>query len=194
VDRGLGDEPACKPDSVSGLAVRRRPSICDRRCRRPGAAYPQARTGSPRTPAQTDSFRCRSFWPCSGWGLPSRSSHLDRWWSLTPPFHPCRCRSSGGLFSVALSRGSPRVGVTHHPALRSPDFPRQERLPRPPGRLVLGKVRAKRAPGHIRGCRSRESWAASGRISAGGGVLQQDFTGRGRKTSGAPRCMRSGGP
>lgn len=29
----------------------------------------------------------------------------------------------GGLFSVALSRGSPRVGVTHHPALRSPDFP-----------------------------------------------------------------------
>ncbi len=30
----------------------------------------------------------------------------------------------GGLFSVALSRESLRVGVTHHPALRSPDFPR----------------------------------------------------------------------
>ncbi len=30
----------------------------------------------------------------------------------------------GGLFSVALSRGSPRVGVTHHLALRSPDVPR----------------------------------------------------------------------
>src|SRR6202012_2250661 len=30
----------------------------------------------------------------------------------------------GGLFSVALSRGSPRVGVTDHPALRSPDLPR----------------------------------------------------------------------
>jgi hypothetical protein len=29
----------------------------------------------------------------------------------------------GGLFSVALSRGSPRVGVTDHPALRSPDLP-----------------------------------------------------------------------
>jgi hypothetical protein len=27
-------------------------------------------------------------WPCSGWGLPSRRSHLWRWWSLTPPFHP----------------------------------------------------------------------------------------------------------
>ena len=28
------------------------------------------------------------------------------------------------FFSVALSRGLPRVGVTHHFALRSPDFPR----------------------------------------------------------------------
>jgi|HubBroStandDraft_1064217.scaffolds.fasta_scaffold605266_1 hypothetical protein len=32
--------------------------------------------------------------------------------------------AGGGLFSVALSRGSPRVGVTDHPALRSPDLPR----------------------------------------------------------------------
>ena len=29
----------------------------------------------------------------------------------------------GGLFSVALSCSSPRLGVTQHPALRSPDFP-----------------------------------------------------------------------
>ena len=71
--------------------------------------------------------------PCSGWGLPSRRSHLRRWWSLTPPFHPyrqCQARSrpaGGGLFSVALSRGSPRVGVTDHPALRSPDLPRRSR-------------------------------------------------------------------
>ncbi len=36
---------------------------------------------------------------------------------------------TGGLFSVALSRGSPRVGVTHHPALWSPDFPRRSGLP-----------------------------------------------------------------
>jgi hypothetical protein len=35
----------------------------------------------------------------------------------------------GGLFSVALSRGSPRVGVTHHLALWSPDFPRRNRSP-----------------------------------------------------------------
>src|SRR6476620_9569116 len=35
----------------------------------------------------------------------------------------------GGLFSVALSRGSPRVAVGHHPALWSPDDPRQGRGP-----------------------------------------------------------------
>ena len=29
----------------------------------------------------------------------------------------------GGVFSVALSIGSRRPGVTWHPALRSPDFP-----------------------------------------------------------------------
>jgi len=29
----------------------------------------------------------------------------------------------GGLLSVALSRSSQTVGVTHHRALRSPDFP-----------------------------------------------------------------------
>ena len=46
----------------------------------------------------------------------------------------------GGLLSVALSRGSPRVGVTHHRALWSPDFPRRLRAAitrptRPPTRV-----------------------------------------------------------
>jgi hypothetical protein len=35
----------------------------------------------------------------------------------------------GGLFSVALSRGSPRVAVSHHLALRSPDVPRRCAMP-----------------------------------------------------------------
>ena len=50
---------------------------------------------------------------------------------------PSRC-ALGGLFSVALSRGSPRVAVNNHPALWSPDFPRQilKISTRPPGRLV----------------------------------------------------------
>src|SRR3954469_14360852 len=32
-------------------------------------------------------------------------------------------RAIGGLFSVALSCGSPRLAVSQHPALRSPDLP-----------------------------------------------------------------------
>jgi hypothetical protein len=43
-------------------------------------------------------------------------------------------REAGGLFSVALACGLPRVGVTHHPALRSPDVPRATCVTR--GRLV----------------------------------------------------------
>ena len=38
--------------------------------------------------------------------------------------------AGGGLLSVALSRGLPRVGVTHHPALWSPDVPRHPFVPK----------------------------------------------------------------
>jgi len=44
--------------------------------------------------------------------------------------------AKGGLLSVALSRGSPRVGVTDHPALWSPDLPHRVSPARPPGRLA----------------------------------------------------------
>ena len=71
------------------------------------------------------------FRPCSGWGLPSRPGRPGRWCALTAPFHPYLCGAApetgpaiGGLFSVALSCGSPRLGVTQHPALWSPDVPR----------------------------------------------------------------------
>src|SRR5690606_16235333 len=46
---------------------------------------------------------------------------------LTSPFHPY-LPEGRRFFSVALSRGSPQVAVSHHPALRSPDVPRR-RLP-----------------------------------------------------------------
>ena len=55
---------------------------------------------------------------------------------------------AGGLFSVALSRGSPRVGVAHRPALRSPDLPRPPRSPE-------GNAVARPAPPH--GQRSGDS-------------------------------------
>ena len=46
----------------------------------------------------------------------------DRWCALTAPLHPYPRR--GWYVSVALSSGSPPLGITQHPALRSPDFPR----------------------------------------------------------------------
>ena len=75
-----------------------------------------------------------------------------RWCALTAPFHPYLCGPSpragaaiGGLFSVALSCGSPRLGVTQHPALWSPDVPR-------PGHLS-GPDAAIRPTRHRRHCR-----------------------------------------
>ena len=44
---------------------------------------------------------------------------------------------AGGLFSVALSRESPRIAVSNHPALRSPDFPRLTSGSHPPSRPAV---------------------------------------------------------
>jgi hypothetical protein len=43
--------------------------------------------------------------------------------AISPLPVPALRRAIGGVFSVALSRGLPRVGVTDHRALPSPDFP-----------------------------------------------------------------------
>ncbi len=90
---------------------------------------------------ETDRLACltrgvrqlHSVWSSSGWGLPSRSSHPDRWCALTAPFHPCHASAAirqgdsrepfGGLLSDALSLTSRPVDVIDHPVLRSPDFP-----------------------------------------------------------------------
>lgn len=60
-----------------------------------------------------------------------------RRWALTPPFHRCRDRDRGCVISVALSFGSPRLGVTQRPALWSPDFPQAASRPRPSDRLAV---------------------------------------------------------
>src|SRR6516165_9900409 len=87
----------------------------------------------------------------STWGLGGPPSHvltLLRVGFAEPPGSPralvrsCRTVSPlpvvgplttttpiGGLFSVALSCGSPRLAVSQHPALRSPDFPRPGQTP-----------------------------------------------------------------
>ena len=48
---------------------------------------------------------------------------LPRLFTLTLPI------GEGGMFSVALSLGLPPLGVTQHPALWSPDFPRARKAP-----------------------------------------------------------------
>jgi len=48
--------------------------------------------------------------------------------TVSPLPDPGLRRAIGGLLSVALFRVSPRMAVSHHPALWSPDFPRP-RLP-----------------------------------------------------------------
>ena len=69
-----------------------------------------------------------------------------RWCALTAPFHPYRSAEAdspceqgllyGGIFSVALSVGSPRPRVTGHPALWCSDFPPKfQEFERPPDPL-----------------------------------------------------------
>ncbi len=112
-----------------------RPSIYDRRCRRPPAVYPRTRAGRPRTYVRrSPRHLCRDSrlldlapgGVCrAGRVAPVAGGLLHHRFTLTCP-SPARGRvEAGGLFSVALSRGSPRVGVAHRPALRSPDLPRR---------------------------------------------------------------------
>src|SRR5213079_1465186 len=73
--------------------------------------------------------------PSTGWGLPSRrvTATLVRSYrtiSPLPAWSSAAAPGLGGVVSVALSRGFPRVGVTDHPALRCPDFPRRQTPPR----------------------------------------------------------------
>jgi hypothetical protein len=56
---------------------------------------------------------------------PGAGALLPHRFTLTCDAGPKGPPSIGGLFSVALSCGSPRLAVSQHPALRSPDLPRQ---------------------------------------------------------------------
>jgi len=63
------------------------------------------------------------IWFCSRWGLPCPVCHHTGGELLPRHFNLTRALRPGGIFSVALSSGSPPVRVTNHPALRSSDFP-----------------------------------------------------------------------
>ncbi len=92
-------EWACKPNSVPQLAVKA--SSCDelrgdhlsrmpitRHLKRPTRSFGRATRGQKKPPGLP------LAWSCSRWGLPSRSSHPDRWWSLTPPLHSYDARNA----------------------------------------------------------------------------------------------------
>src|SRR5260364_453862 len=89
-------------------------------CWRAQASYPQATRTTPAS--QTMRARCLELLQVEvtvPTALPQSRC------ALTAPFHPCLSRSKypaiGGLLSVALFRALPRMAVSHHPVLWSPD-------------------------------------------------------------------------
>ncbi len=108
----------------------------------------------------------------------------------------------GGLLSVALSRGSPRVGVTDHPAVWSPDLPHRAARPgataRPthPERKDTGRARSRSHSASAgaessamplsqvaRGGREGRARAGARRPRAERGVIANDFAFRGRSAA-----------
>src|SRR6516164_3889386 len=102
---------------------------CDRpERRRGGSPGTSDRSGAPAAPT----------WSCSRWGFPCRRRCRRRGALLPHHFtlaaRPARRRQAGGVFSVALSLGSPPPGVTRHrasvePGLSSPRTPAESGHP-----------------------------------------------------------------
>src|SRR4029453_15549871 len=141
-------ESACKPASVPpGGVPGWRPSIWDRRCRRPRAVHQGTRPGQPPRPRRRG--RCVPYSTLLRVGFAKPAGHpaagalLPHRFTLAGPL-----ARAGGLFSVALSCGSPRLAVSQHPALWRPDFPRSRRTgtaaaqPAPPAGPVCHPERA----------------------------------------------------
>ena len=138
VSGGDADELAHRPGSVPRPASRPvgwRPSIWDDRCRPPRAIHPHTRAGRPQSCAHRTREGAASR-SCSRWGLPSRSGHPERWWSLTPPFHPYPSGEGRSVLCGTVPRVAPG-GCCPPPCPAEPgpsSTPRRE--PRPPGQLI----------------------------------------------------------
>src|SRR6516164_4763317 len=139
-----GGEPACRPGSVRPLArADGHPSgtaVADslvRSTREHRAGHPRPLAQAPRPERRTALVTLLRV----GFTEPPGSLRalVVSYTTVSPLPRPGRNPGRGGLFSVALSRGSPRVGVTDHPALWSPDLPHRavSGPARPPGRLAL---------------------------------------------------------
>ncbi len=83
------DESGRKPDSVPGAPCGGRVAAIHLGLPSPaGSSDLPAGIGRATLERLRRNRTAAPFWPCSGWGLPSRPGRPGRWWSLTPPFHP----------------------------------------------------------------------------------------------------------
>src|SRR5699024_12006167 len=105
------------PASPAASLRARQPHLSVRRRRPPPAGLPRPRAGALDRPlsdlAPGGVYRA---------GLVTEAAVVS--YTTLSPLPPRPEGRGGGLLSVALSRGSLRVGVTHHRAGWSPDFPR----------------------------------------------------------------------
>jgi hypothetical protein len=155
----LTNQPACKPGSVWRKADALRVTAIPLQRRLPGASSNlPGRQDSDTYLERAASRRCAPRRPYSvllpvGFAMPPALPPARC--ALTAPFHPCRGDAAraarrGGLFSVALSLGSPPPDVIRHrmsmePGLSSPATFRP--LPeRPSSRLTHQQWGAKGAP------------------------------------------------
>ena len=119
-------QTACKPGSVHAPSANQGgdgwPFLWDARYRAPRATDPGGDAETPLPVAR----RAAPIWSCSRWGLPCRSRCRSRGGLLPHRFTLAGpANRAGGLFSVALSLGSPPPDVIRHrvsvePGLSSP--------------------------------------------------------------------------
>ncbi len=146
-------QPACKPGSVWRVSPPRRPFIWGAGCPAPRATNPGGGPGNGPRGTDRSARAAAPIWSCSRWGLPCRVRCRPRGALLPHRFTLAAGAeaSSGGLFSVALSLGSPPAAVSRHrvsmePGLSSADIAvrghrRPQNRQRPSGRLVA-EIRA----------------------------------------------------
>ena len=146
-EKGKTDQSACKPGSVQRSGDRAATIPLGRRSHGASSNPPErlARRQAGGKPPR----RSYSVLLPVGFTMPLPLPVAR--WALTPPFHPDPepdGSGRGGLFSVALSLGSPPPGVTRHrvsvePGLSSPAAFRHLRQ-RSPGRLIRAGCRPRR--------------------------------------------------
>ena len=141
-------QTACKPGSV--LAFRRWMAIP---LGRPLPSASRDRPGRRRGNTAAGCPACRPYLVLLPVGFAVPLPLPVARWALTPPFHPClpsnakKTNPSGGLFSVALSLGSPPPAVSRHrvsvePGLSSPGGCPPSAAIRPSDLTALARLRA----------------------------------------------------